>query len=74
MTGGNLVDETHQKMTSKDNLKKPSNQESDHYWYLATDEDKLTKENNDNNQEVDEEVSTYWDEVWKMSEKRSGER
>ena len=74
MTGGNLVDETHQKIKSKDNLKKPSNPELDHYWYLATDEDKLTKANNDNNQEVDEEVSTYWDEVWKMSEKRSGER
>ena len=74
MTGGNVVDEINLKIKSEDKLKKPSNQESDHYWYLATDVEHLTKENNDNNHEVDEEVSTFWDEVWKMSEKRSGER
>ena len=74
---GNETPLTNSMSVSIEDKKKTPRQESDQYWYLDTNVKRsvsLRYDATEGGNVDDDEVREFWDEVWKMSRKRTGER
>ena len=74
---GNGTPLTNSMSVSIEDKKKTPRQESDQYWYLDTNVKRsvsLRYDATEGGNVDDDEVREFWDEVWKMSRKRIGER